>query len=291
MLPSFPLWARPGPDAVPGAAEFQAGAGLALVGAALAAGAVHGGVWLDRLALRAAAAEMVLTGRAEDEPDIRDACHLTRPGHDSGPAGRAFAAWRGLARRSPPAGPGALEDIARSFAPRAPAGLGGAAWAVCVERLAPLAAVAGVAAAVARLAPGHPALPLALADATLARRLGWPVVVPLLAGGFGRRAPRPEGEGWRNALAEAYAGAAAAACDRFADLGRRAAVLEAVEGRLRAKPAAEVVARLLAEDSICPSRAAPDLSDRAGRRLCDRLVALGAVRELTGRASFRLYGL
>ena len=33
------------------------------------------------------------------------------------------------------------------------------------------------------------------------------------------------------------------------------------------------------------------MSDRAARRLCDRLVALGAVRELTGRDTFRLYGV
>ena len=33
------------------------------------------------------------------------------------------------------------------------------------------------------------------------------------------------------------------------------------------------------------------MSARARRRLFDRLVSLGAVRELTGRATSRLYGL
>jgi hypothetical protein len=33
------------------------------------------------------------------------------------------------------------------------------------------------------------------------------------------------------------------------------------------------------------------MSDRAMRRLVDRLVALGVARELTNRPTFRLYGL
>jgi hypothetical protein len=32
----------------------------------------------------------------EDEPALRDAHHLTRPGDDPGPAGRLHRSWRGL---------------------------------------------------------------------------------------------------------------------------------------------------------------------------------------------------
>ena len=48
---------------------------------------------------------------------------------------------------------------------------------------------------------------------------------------------------------------------------------------------------LLADDAVSAAAPIPSLSDRARRRLFERLVALGAARELTGRATFRLYGL
>jgi uncharacterized protein DUF1403 len=54
-----------------------------------------------------------------------------------------------------------------------------------------------------------------------------------------------------------------------------------------------IVELLLAEDCVSPAEAtrhAP-MTDRAARRLFDRLVALGAARELSGRPTFRLYGL
>ena len=77
------------------------------------------------------------------------------------------------------------------------------------------------------------------------------------------------------------------------ELSRRSATLLAVAPKLRAKGAGRVVELLLADDAVSPARAAKAarLSDRAARRLFDRLVELGAVRELSGRPSFRLYGL
>ena len=91
----------------------------------------------------------------------------------------------------------------------------------------------------------------------------------------------------------AIALAAASALDLAADLSRRADILIAVAPKLRAKPAAKVVDLLLAEDCVAPAEAArhAPMTDRAARRLFDRLLALGAVREVSGRPAFRLYGL
>ena len=66
-----------------------------------------------------------------------------------------------------------------------------------------------------------------------------------------------------------------------------------VAPKLRSKAAAKIVDLLLAEDCLAPAEAARQapMTDLAARRLFDRLLALGAVRELSGRPSFRLYGL
>lgn len=142
-----------------------------------------------------------------------------------------------------------------------------------------------------------------VADLALANRLEWPRPVPLLAvtiahpslrRGAGGRAgrPRPLDDDWANAVASAYGRAAAEAHALACDLARRAQKFLSVMPNLRAKGARRVVDMLLSDDAVTPAAAArAGQSDRAARRLFDRLVALGAVRELTGRETFRIYGL
>ena len=141
--------------------------------------------------------------------------------------------------------------------------------------------------------------PLALfcADAALARTLNWPVPVPLLAGELLRRSssegrrPRPGEAGWAKLAALYYARAALAALDLAHDLSRRAARLTDAAPKLRAKGKTGAVEALLADDAVSAAAPIAGLSDRARRRLFERLVHLSAARELTGRPAFRLYGL
>ncbi|MGD9541937.1 MAG: DUF1403 family protein, partial [Methylocystis sp.] len=145
-------------------------------------------------------------------------------------------------------------------------------------------------------------LALFLSDLVLAKQLGWERPVPLIAtaighlslrrGASGKR-PRPGDVDWAKSTVAASAYAALDAAVLAADLARRSERLLAAAPNLRAKGALRVVELLLADDAVAPARAArvAGLSDRASRRLFERLVELNAVRELSGRQSFRLYGL
>jgi hypothetical protein len=144
------------------------------------------------------------------------------------------------------------------------------------------------------------------ADALLAQRLGWTHAVPLLggeaAGANGpsrlRRAatifpPRGIDAAHERAktLLAVQTRAALRALDQSADIGRRADRLIAVAPGLRARGADVVVDRLLSDDAIVASARIAGMSDRSLRRLFERLVELGAVRELSGRSTFRIYGI
>ena len=298
----IPSWARPQTRDAQSEAEagFKAGASLAILDRLLAAPMASRGIWLDRLALRAATSGTRAIGRAEDEAAIRDAITLRQGSADPGPAGRLLTLWRRLAGRSPTPDATAIRSAAALIG-----------VVICedliaqAERLANSTMPAITAAAEILLAchgdrPERTIMGCWLADMVLARRLRWPIAVPLLAGsllnrlwrsspagGGGRGTPYPDLTRWFHGTADA----AAFAVDLAIDLERRAEILIAVSPKLRAKAAAKVVERLLNQDAIAASEPFPGISDRGLRRLLDRLHSLSAIRELSGRSSFRLYGL
>jgi hypothetical protein len=114
----------------------------------------------------------------------------------------------------------------------------------------------------------------------------------LRRGPSGKR-PRPADPEWVDAAAGAYAMAAQEAYALAGELARAGEKLLSAQPKLRAKSAGRVIELLLSDDAVSPARAAKAarLSDRAARRLFDRLIELGAVRELSGRPNFRFYGL
>lgn len=150
--------------------------------------------------------------------------------------------------------------------------------------------------------PRQEAAALMLADVALARAIGWDRVMPLLAAHLTRKDIRAISDGEGDPVLCVHS-AIVAACDSVirsaADLSRRASKLHAVAPILRAKGSDEALDLFLSHDAVSPSgMLSPTIqgtfepmTDRAARRLCDRLVDLGVVRELTGRPSFRLYGL
>ena len=235
----------------------------------------------DRLALRAAAACVAFSGRPEREAELRDAVHLSRPGDLPGPAGETCLAWQRAAER-----PVTIKALARALPAVDPSQI--ATWRDAGTG-APVTRAATVLDAVLTEAPRAEVAALILADAALAGALGWDHLVPLLAVGLKRADLRKRGDDLRFACYRAIITSVVEATCLAAELTRRAAHLKAVAPKLRAKRAGEAVEMFLTRDAVTP--AALPLPDRAARRLCDRLVDLGTVRELTGRDTFRLYGV
>jgi hypothetical protein len=236
----------------------------------------------------------------EDAAALRDAEHLAAGGETS-PAGRLYRLFR-LYASQPARLDAAILHAAELLGLQDVLDAGALAAAAAPDPL--MAAAQASAAAMKLCAPATDAelFAFVVADLVLANRLGWARPVPLLAvailqpslkRGAGGRRPRPLDDDWPAAVAHAYGLAVTEAHAHAVDLARRAQKLIDVAPMLRAKGARRVVGLLLADDGVTPATAAAraDLSDRAARRLFDRLVALGVVRELTGRDAFRIYGL
>lgn len=304
LVPKVPAWARPRGMVLHDAdAAYAAGVALNSLDNLVRSAPAWGGVWRQRLALKSAAAATRLLGRTEEESALRDAQLFRAAGDDPGPAGRTLLAWRRLASRSTALDEEAVRSIAALLELKWDEPLSeiisNAEDLVGSARPAP-AVAAELAAELYRARPDAELLAFWLADVVVALKLRWPVPVPMLMGqvniasfkaGEPRRRIRPGGEGWGRAVLLAYAQAAAEACDLGADLAKRAARLLEIAPKLRAKGSGEVVKLLLEDDALPASWSSTKLSARGARRLFERLQELGAVRELSGRPTFRVYGL
>ena len=280
-LPRMPGWVTSVRAKTSEDVAFLSGAALNHLHLVLAQGAVPRALLCDRLALGAAEACVALSGRPERAGELRAAVHLLRPGDLPGPAGETYLAWRCAAER-----PVSIKALGRALPTLDPRQI--AAW-LDAGSGAPVSRAAMVLETVLTEAPRAEVPALILADAALAQGLGWDHLVPLLASGLKRADLRKRGDDLRWACHRALISSGAEAVRLAADLARRVAHLKAVSPKLRAKGAGDAVGLFLTRDAVAPS--ALPLPDRAARRLCDRLVDLGAVRELTGRDSFRLYGV
>ncbi len=287
MLKPLPGWITATPLETREVAAFRSGAALAHITLATAADPVPQALWRDRLALMAAEVSAGIAGRREGAGAMRDALHLTRAGDDPGPAGSILRQWSRAVSR-----------------PISVSNLGHALQGVAPERIAlsldcagptPVDRAAQVIGAVLTDSPRGETAALILADAVLSLALGRDHLLPLLGPVMTARDLRLRGDDLRLCCHRAVVKGVGQALPLVATLARAAARLRAAVPGLRAKGAARAVEMFLSQDALTPvalARAMPEsLSDRAARRLCERLVELGALRELSGRDTFRLYGV
>ncbi|EXL07918.1 DUF1403 family protein [Aquamicrobium defluvii] len=303
-VPRVPAWAVPrGSVDSDVEAAYMAGSALNSLDNLVRSDAPWLGAWRHRLALKAAAATTKLMRRTEDESALRDAWYLRQPGDAFGPAGNVLLAWRKLAGRILPPTPEDLQSVAELL---------GITWSDafgdCLEELAadmraaapaPLIA-ARAATAIMRVNPKAEPLAWWMADCALSWRMGWrhavPILgtqihAPLLRFGPNRYRARPGGEEFERAVFVAASLGSNEACRLAAGMAQQADRLIVVMPKLRAKGAGEVIALLLSDDAVSSSFTSKAMTRWASRRLFERLQQLDAVRELSGRPTFRLYGL
>ena len=283
-FPPLPRWVSPGAGDAPEDVAFLSGAALGSLHPVLARPDVPLPLLRERLALQAAEASVTFLGHGERAADLRDAVQFLHPGDRAGPAGEVYQAWQRAVER-----PVSVRSLHRALPVEEAEEI--AAW-LDTGRGCPVARAADVLEAVLADRPQAVATALILADATLSKTLGWRHCVPILSPVMKRRDLRLTGAQLRLACHRAAIAGAGTTFREAAELTRRAERLRAIAPKLRARGAADAVDMFLSRDAVAPSALQALLrSDRAARRLCDRLVELGTVRELTGRDTFRLYGL
>ena len=301
-LPQLPGWVTSAQAETLETVTFRSGAALTVLDQQVS-DPRHGvpvKLLANRLALSAATATSKLEGRLAREADIRDAFHLTPPGEARGPDGDLLAFWReGVRLRA-----GRTGEIA-DFVGAEFAGEVGAWLDVGLERArthGPLSGCVAALRAVLEVDDRAERTACLLSDVVLARALNWKQVLSVTAQRLTKAVLRDltaEGQGADLAVEVRILEAIEESIRVARDLARRAEALRAVAPKLRAKGSDAAVELFLTEDAVASaSMLSPrirgtsiSMTNRAARRFCDRLVELGVARELTGRPTFRLYGL
>jgi len=295
-IPAIPDWIRQTQPQTAEDASFFAGAALVALHPIAQSDHPIGRLWRQRLALSATMRLVAAGGLIEDEVALREAYCLYRPGDDPGPGGRILLAWRALTEPSTSDLPNTAKRLAAllelhvsdslmDLLAAAPAP-GQGVWSA-------ISTTAAVFATSLASDSSDRSLALWLADIVLARSLNWPAPVPLLALSIrfaDLSCPPHDPRELLAVVSSAYVRAAADAFDLHYDLACRARTLLAIAPKLRSRHARTTVDLLLQEDAL-PAAEGKTASSRANRHLFNRLVELGVVRELTGRASSQLYGL
>ncbi len=298
----LPRWVSRTPPKTLETVAFQSGAALTVLDALLSdpAAGVPVKLLANRLALNAATATSKLEGRLAQEADIRDAYHLTPAGDARGPDGDLLALWRAAAKlplhgKDWTAGLAGL--IGPAFSDAA------AEWIEAGTELAsthgPLAGAAHVMRSVLMVDDRSERVACLLTDIALARGLGWKTPLPVSARRLSKAMLRALLDGETLTVQASLLAAIEETVPIARDLAARAAALRAVAPKLRAKGSDAALDLFLSEDAVAPSVALSPMiqgtrfrmTGRAARRFCDRLVELGVAQELTGRATFRLYGI
>ena len=283
-------------------AGFASGSALALLHVALNDPNISVPTELlrNRLALRAAVRCLKMEGRSDDDAQVRDAFLLTKPGDIMGPGGDMLALWSKACAVSF-RGQGWQDRLIALLPERIQTQASDWLNAIVEADLSgsPVARAAHALSMVLNDASREEAIALLLADVALARALGWSHLIPLMALHMKRGQLNSNQDELLFACHGAIARAAQDATRLVHDLARRTERLCAIVSKLRAKGSDEAVQLFLSKDAVLPSlMLSPKIqgtnvkmTDRAARRFCDRLVGLGVVREMTGRSTFRLYGI
>ena len=257
----------------------------------------------NQLALTAATATSKLEGRMARQVDIRDAYHLTPPGEARGPDGDLLHFWRKAVRLRVKGrdwqegmqglvGPAYADDVLKW----------GEVGTHCARTHGPLAGSVAAMRAVLKADDRAERMACLLSDIILARTLGWPSLLPVAAQYLTKAILRElaaQGQGGDLKVQQRLLASVENTIQRARDLASRASALRAVTSKLRARGSDAAVALFLTEDAVgASSMLSPmirgttiSMTDRAARRFCDRLVQLGVAHELTGRSTFRLYGI